>query len=115
MPERATRRERTVVYYTQTCIGCGNEIEFKKDTVENKCYDCKTLEAIERAKHDLSHLIGATVIAVEPVVNGHCTDAKSIKEIKLTLADGTDVVIEIGGWDDQYMRIMHGGIANVEQ
>lgn len=109
MPERATRRERTVVYYTQTCVGCGKEIEFEKDTVENRCYDCKTLDAIDAAKVKLSYLIGAKVTSVEPVVNGHCTDDKSIKEIKLTLADGTDVVIEIGGWDDQYMRM---GIAS---
>ena len=115
MHERATRRERTVVYYTQTCVGCGIEIEFEKDTVENKCYDCKTLDATEAAKVKLSYLIDAKITSVEPVVNGHCTDDKSIKEIKLTLEDGTHAVISIGGWEYQYMRIIRGGISNVEK
>lgn len=96
---------RTKTIYVGVCLKCGAEYEVGKDSNDTICHSCLTKNAIAQAKENLSWLMGAKIIDIEPTHEGHMTSAEYISAITVKTDNGKTIVFEVGGYDgDVYIH-----------
>lgn len=97
-------KERKSAYYVIICDTCGEETEVNKYSNETTCYACRTKKAIEKAKKNLSFLIGARIVNIEPCDNGCCTNIGEIDSIKVETNTGKRITFSVGDWNEYYIE-----------
>jgi hypothetical protein len=95
----------TTKYYS-TCPDCGKEYQVADASVPDEpCYRCRTKLAVGHAKEKLLHLIGATVICIDPIERGAYTSEDEIESVEIKLADGRYVLFSVAGFsEDSYIE-----------
>lgn len=102
----AKRKTIETTRYYSTCPDCGKEYQVADaNAPDEPCYNCKTKLAVGAVKERLLHLIGATVICIDPIEHGAYTSEDEIESIEIRLADGRHVLFSVAGIaDDPYIE-----------
>jgi len=104
MKAKKVKKER--IAFVLDCTSCGKEVEVREDIedVTFLCYDCRTAAAMQVAKRQLSILVGAEIISLEPRNRGHLTTTDELIYILVKSKEGRKYALTAGGRDEIYIE-----------